>query len=62
MIKLQDVPIEVANEQEIEEFIQEEAFSDMTIPEVYRVDTEIHTDVQVRNTHDKIRRKMCNSK
>ena len=38
-VKLQDVPIEVANEQEIEECI-EEVVSDMTLPEVYRVDTE----------------------
>ena len=66
MVKLQDGAIEVhkehvPNEQEIEECIQEEVVSDMTLPEVYRVDTEIHTDV-VRNMHDKIRRKMCNSK
>ena len=43
---MQDVPIEVANEQEIEECIVE-VVSDMTLPEVYRVDTEIHTGVQL---------------
>ena len=47
MVELQDVPIEVTNEQEIEGCIQEEVVSDMTLPEVYRVDTEIHTDVQL---------------
>ena len=47
MVKLQDVPIEVANEQEIEECIKEEVVSDMTLPEVYRVDMEIHTDLQL---------------
>ena len=46
-VKLQDVPIEVANEQEIEECMQEEVVSDMTLPEVYRVDMEIHTDIQL---------------
>ena len=44
--KLQDMPIEVGNEQEIEEYI-EEVVSDMTIPEKYRVDEKIHTDVQL---------------
>ena len=67
IVKLQDVPIEVhkeqvANEQEIQEFIQEEVVSDTTLPEVYRVDTEIHTDVQLETPVIKIRRKMCNSK
>ena len=48
MVKLQDVPIGVTNEQEVEVCIQEEELvSDMTLPEVYRVDTEIHTDVQL---------------
>ena len=67
MVKLQDVPIEVhkeqvTNEQEIEECIQGEVVSDMMLLEVYRVDTGIHNRHTVRNTHDKIRRKMCNSK
>ena len=43
--ELHDVPIQVAIEQEIEECIKE-VVSDMTLPEVFRVDTEIHTDVQ----------------
>ena len=47
MVKLQDVPIEVTNEQEIGECIQEEVVSDMTLPWVYRVDTKIHTDIQL---------------
>ena len=47
MVKSQDVPIEVANEQEIEACMQEEVVSDMILPDVYRVDTEIHTDVQL---------------
>ena len=46
-VKLQDVHIEVANKQEIEEYMQEEVVSDMTLPEVYRVDTKIHSDVQL---------------
>ena len=46
MAELQDVPIEVINEQEIEACIQEEVVSDMAPPEVYRVDTEIHTGIQ----------------
>ena len=45
--KLQDIPIEVANEQELEECMQEEVVSDMTLPEIYRVDEGIHTDVQL---------------
>ena len=45
-VTLHDVPIQVAIEQEIEECI-EEVVSDMTLPEVYRIDTEIHTDVQL---------------
>ena len=45
--KLQDIPIEVANEQELEECMQEEVVSDMTLPEIYRVDEKIHTDVQL---------------
>ena len=43
--KLQDIPIEVSNEQELEECMQEEVVSDMTLPEIYRVDEKIHTDV-----------------
>ena len=46
IVELQDVPIEVANEQEIEECTVE-VVSYMTLPEVYRVDTEIHTGVQL---------------
>ena len=57
MVKLQDVPIEVANEQEIEACIQEEVVSDMTIPDVYRVDTEIHTDVQLETPMIKLQEK-----
>ena len=37
-VKLQGVPTEVVNEQEIEACMQEEVVSDMTLPEVYRVD------------------------
>ena len=37
-MELQDVPIEVANKQELEEWMQEEMVSDITLPEVYRVD------------------------
>ena len=33
--KLQDKPIGVANEQELEECMQEEVVSDMTLPEIY---------------------------
>ena len=44
---LQDIPIEVANNQELEECIQEKVVSDMTLPEIYRVDERIHTDVQL---------------
>ena len=48
MVQLQDVPTEVTNEQEIEACIQEEeVVSDMAVPEVYRVDTEIHKDLQL---------------
>ena len=45
--KLQDIPIEVAKEQELEECMQEEVVSDMTLPEIYRVDERVHTDVQL---------------
>ena len=44
---MQDIPIEITNEQEIEECMQEEVFSDMALPEIYRVDEKIHTDVQL---------------
>ena len=48
MVGLQDVPIGVTNEKEIEACIQEEdVVSGMALPEVCRVDTEIHTDVQL---------------
>ena len=45
--KLQDIPIEVVKEEELEECMQEEVVSDMTLPEIYRVDERIHTDVQL---------------
>ena len=45
--KLQDIPTEVANEHELEECMQEEVVSDMTLPEIYKVDEKIHTDVQL---------------
>ena len=45
--KLQDIPSEVANKQELEECIQKEVVSDVTLPEIYRVDEKIHTDVQL---------------
>ena len=47
LVKLQEVPMEVANEQELEEYMLEEVVSDMTLPEIYRVDEKIHTDVQL---------------
>ena len=47
IVKLQDVPIKVVNEQELEECMQEEVVSDMTLPEIYRVDERIDTDVQL---------------
>ena len=46
-VKLQDVPIEVANEQELGECMQEEVVSDITLPEVYKVDEKLHTDVKL---------------
>ena len=46
-VKLQNIHIEVSNEQEIDECIQGEVVSDMTLPEVYRVDRKIYTDVQL---------------
>ena len=46
-VKLQDIPVEVANEQELEECMQEEVVSDITLPEIYRVDEKIYTDVQL---------------
>ena len=45
--KMQDIPIAVANKQELEECMLEEVVSDMTLPEIYRVDERIHTDVQL---------------
>ena len=44
--ELQDVPIKVANEQELEECMQE-VVSDTTLPEICRVDEKIHKDVQL---------------
>ena len=41
--ELQDVPIQVANVQEIEECV-EEVVSDMTLPEMCSADEKIHTD------------------
>ena len=46
-VKLQYIPVEVANEQELEECMQEEVVSHITLPEIYRVDEKIHTDVQL---------------
>ena len=46
IVELQDVPIEVANEQKLEECI-EEVVSDITLLGVYRVDEKIHTDVKL---------------
>ena len=45
--KMQDIPIEVPNEQELEECMQEEIVSDMTLPEICKVDERIHTYVQL---------------
>ena len=45
IVEFQHVPIEVANKQELEECMQEEVVSDITLPEVYRVDEKIHTDI-----------------
>ena len=45
--ELQDIPIEVVKGQELEECMQEEVVSDMTLPEIYRVDERTHTDVQL---------------
>ena len=56
MVKLQDVPIEVTNEQEIEACI-EDIVSDMTLPEVYRVDTEIHMGIQLETAMRKLEEK-----
>ena len=47
IVELQNVPIEVANEQEIEECMQDEVVSDIILPEVYRVDEKIHKDVNL---------------
>ena len=60
--KLQDIPIEVANEQEFEECMQEVVVSDMTLPEIYRVDERIHTDVQLEIPIIKIRRQTYNAR
>ena len=45
--KLQDVPIKVVNEEELEECMQEEVVSDMTLPEIYGVHERICTDLQL---------------
>ena len=47
IVELQDESVEVANEQESEKYMQEEAVSDITLPEVYRVDEKIHKDVKL---------------
>ena len=47
IVELQDVSIEVANEQELEEHMQEELVSNITLPEVYRVDEKIHTYIKL---------------
>ena len=47
IVKLQGVPIKVVNEQELEECMQEEIVSDMTLPEIYRVDEKMHTGVNL---------------
>ena len=48
MLELQDACFEVTNEQETDACIQEEeVVSDMALLEVCRVDTEIHTDIQL---------------
>ena len=39
--------LQVADEQELEKCMQEEAVSDIILPEVYRIDTEIHTGIQL---------------
>ena len=57
MVKLQDVPIEFAKEHKIEACTQEEVVSDMTLPEVYRVHTEIHTVVQLETPMIKLEEK-----
>ena len=46
-IELQDVPIQVVIEQEIAECIQEAVVSNVTLPEAYRVDEKIHTDIKL---------------
>ena len=61
IVELQDVPVEVANEQELEECIQEEVVSDITLPEVYRVDNNTYRH-KVRNTNNKIRRTMYSAR
>ena len=45
--KCKIVELQVADEQELEECMQEEAVSDILLPEVYRIDTEIHMGVQL---------------
>ena len=45
--KCKIVELQVADEQELEECMQVEAVSDILLPEVYRIDTEIHTGIQL---------------
>ena len=46
-VKLQEIPIKVANEQEREECMQEEVVSDITLPEIYRVDEKIQLEIPI---------------
>ena len=45
--KCKIVELQVADEKELEECMQEEAVSDIILPEVYRVDAKKHTDVKL---------------
>ena len=47
VVEMPDIPTRIAGDQVIEEFMLEEVVSDMTLPEIYRVDEKIHTDVQL---------------
>ena len=55
--KCKIVELQVADEQELEECMQEEAVSDIILPEVYRIDTEIHTGVQLEKLIIKVEEK-----
>ena len=45
--ELQDVPIQVVIEQEIEEKCVEEVVNDIPLQEMYKADAKIHTDVKL---------------